>query len=311
MKNKKSKNLYDEVTEIIIELLSSHLGSWNKPWVQIGADGERAHNALSLRPYSGINQFLLSFKAVKEAFPTNAWMTFAQVRGEGGTIKKGQKASMVVYWKMMYFDRDGKRLDNWEVEALTRDERASAGINSKGMLRYFNVFNVAQTEGMAQKFYQVKEIASLSEFEKDARAEALLDGSGASIRYEAGNRAFYNSSQDVITLPLREQFKGTEALYETALHELGHWTGHFTRLNRPLGNEFGSPEYALEELVAELCAAFLCAELGFSKAITNNAAYIQSWISALQNDTKYIFKASKLAQDAVGFVGDRCLTNKV
>ena len=142
----------------------------------------------------------------------------------------------------------------------------------------------------------------LTEVEKDDTAEKLISNTRARIIHMVANEACYNYLHDVIFLPERNQFKGTAPYYETALHELAHWTGHKSRLDRSLKNIFGSDEYAKEELLAELCSAFLCADLGFSMSITNSAAYIQDWIRVLKADSRYIFKAVRGAEEAAKFI---------
>lgn len=297
------KNLYQEVTDTIITLLSEHISEyWNKPWVALDNEGLPARNAFSGNTYKGLNQMLLSFTAFKKEYPKNQWMTFNQIRQKGGSILKGEKSTSIYFWKFLFLDENGKRLDASKYEKLSPEQLKVQGITKRPLLRYFNIFNIFQTTGLDEAFYKVEATKELEEFEKDERAENLINSTNANITYKAGNRAYYNPSSDSITLPLRKQFTGKEAFYETSLHELGHWTGHPSRLNRDLFNKFGSESYAREELVAELTTAFLCAELGFTKTITNNAAYIQSWISKLEDDNRFIFKAASQAEKASTFI---------
>jgi len=297
------RNLYQEVTDTIIEMLSDHSISWDRPWVLLDEEGHTARNVFSSnRPYKGINQMLLSYIANKKSYPKNQWATFNQIRQNGGTIQKGEKSTCIYFWQFLYFGKNGKRIDPSKCEHLNPEELNTRGITKKSMLRYYNVFNIFQSIGLSDSFYEVKALEELNEFEKDEQAEQLINSTNATIYYKTSNRAFYNPTADTITLPLRGQFKGTEEFYETSLHELGHWTGHPKRLNRDLFNQSTKADYAKEELVAELTTAFLSVELGFTKAITNNSAYIKSWIQHLKNDNKFIFKASKQAEKAVGFI---------
>ena len=155
---------------------------------------------------------------------------------------------------------------------------------------------------LLQEWYEVNSLPILTEFDKDERAEALIEQTDANILHEESNQVFYDRHEDVIHLPERKQFKGKTSYYDTILHELAHWTGHESRLNRDLNNAFASPDYAKEELIAELAVAFMCADLGFSKQITNSAAYIKSWIGALNNDNRYIFQAVYKAEQATEFI---------
>lgn len=182
---------------------------------------------------------------------------------------------------------------------MSQEEYNNRGIKKVSLLKYFPVFNISQTEGLAEEFYYVKEKIVLSAPEMDTRAEQFIKETGAEIHYKSGDRAFYSPSNDSITLPFREQFKNKTAYYDTVLHELGHWTGHPKRMNRELHNKFGSENYAFEELVAELFSAFTCSHLGINKTMTNNVSYIKYWIESLNNDHKYIFRASKLAENAL------------
>ncbi|WP_262497229.1 ArdC family protein [Neolewinella xylanilytica] len=174
------------------------------------------------------------------------------------------------------------------------------------MLRVYRVFNVSQIDGLDPSFYEVEVGKPLEDFEKDDRAEALIQATGARIREVPGDRAFYSPTDDGIQMPLRGQFQGVaEAWYAVVLHEVGHWTGAPHRLDRNLKGAFGSAAYAEEELVAELTSAMVCARLGFSKMTTNNAAYIKSWLGALKSDTKFVFKAAAQAQRAADYILDK------
>lgn len=302
-------NLYKIVTDRIIKLLENQKLTWDKPWVSMSSDGQQAHNAFLKRTYSGINQILLSIKQVESGFPYSGWLTFKQINTLGGRVIKGQKSSAVFFYELLYFDKYKKRYNFNTVKNMSDDEKGKLKLKKRVILKYFNVFNIAQTTDLDLSFYKIGELPSLSNFEKDEKAEELIRSTNAHIIEWTSNEAFYNYVNDIICIPKREQFKGKEAYYETVLHELGHWTGHPLRLDRKLITTFASNDYAKEELVAELCSAFLCADLGFTKNISNNAAYIQEWINVLNKDHKYIFKAVKSAERAAGFIGS--FQNKV
>lgn len=293
-------NLYQVVTDKIIDLLENQKLTWDKPWVAITSDGRRAHNVISKRTYSGINQILLSIRQMESGYPYSGWLTFNQVKKLGGRVLLGQKSSEIFFTQLVFYGKNGKRYEFEQVQEMTEEKQCD--LKKHLILRYYNVFNIAQTSGLEDAFYEMEEIPILSSIEKDERAEDLINNTDASIIHWPSNEAFYNSINDVICLPRREQFKGKTAYYETVLHELSHWTGHPMRLNRNMKNVFGSEDYGKEELVAELCSSFLCAELGFSKTITNNAAYIQNWIDVLNNDHRFIFKAVRSAEKAAMYI---------
>lgn len=298
----KTDEIYKTVTDTITELLESQLEHWDRPWIAFGQENDYAKNAASQKYYRGVNQFLLSFALLQKGFFKNTWLTFNQVKTMGGHVIKGEKSAPIVFFKKAYLDKDKKYVKPEKVQTMTRAQIREAGITSIPVLKLYRVFNVAQTEGLDAKFYDIVPQEPLQDFEKDERAERLIYATGAEIEITESNRAFYNREADKIRLPLREQFKGTEPFYATALHELGHWTGHPSRLNRDFGKAFGDTAYAKEELVAELTSAFCCAALGFSKTITDNAAYIKNWLGILKQDEKAVIRASYQAQKAADFI---------
>ncbi|MBI1227773.1 MAG: DUF1738 domain-containing protein [Bacteroidetes bacterium] len=299
----KTNEIYQTVTNTIIEHLEAHKTDWNRPWIAFGQDNDFARNAHTGTYYRGVNQFLLSFTLIQTGFLKNTWLTFNQVKELGGHVLKGEKSSPIAFYKKAYVTEDNKYVKPDKAEGMTPAQFKEAGITSIPVLKLYRVFNVAQTEGLDDKFYEAQPQEPLQDFEKDDRAEGLIHSTGADIEITQSNRAYYDRSADKIRLPLREQFKGeAEPFYATALHELGHWTGHPSRLDREKGAEFGDLEYAKEELVAELCSAFCCAALGFSKTITSNAAYIQSWLGVMKADNKAVVRASAQAQKAADFI---------
>ncbi len=293
-----NKNLYQEITKTIVEMLETQLEKWNMPWICLDQNGESAHNALSHNTYNGINQLLLSYMTFKNAYQKNSWLTFNQISKMGGKVVKGCKSVPIYFWSILYYQNESIIPED-VIKTMSQEEYNNRGIKKVSLLKYFPVFNISQTEGLAEEFYYVKEKNVLTDPEMDTRAEQFIKETGAEIQYKAGDRAFYSPINDSIVLPFREQFKSQTAYYDTVLHELGHWTGHPKRMNRELHNKFGSENYAFEELVAELFSAFTCSHLGINKTMTNNASYIKNWIEALNNDHKYIFRASKLAENAL------------
>ncbi|MFI5405265.1 MAG: ArdC family protein [Nitrososphaerales archaeon] len=295
-------DFYLAVTNQIVELLENQKLTWNKPWITLSKDGKRPHNACSGRFYSGLNQILLSFRQMRSKYPYSGWMTFKQIQDEGGRVLAGNRASSIFHYKLIYSDNMGRKHEPAQVLQMSLSEQQGLELRKHSLLLYYNVFNLAQTSGLSEAYYTLNEQPFLTEVEKDDTAEKLITNTRARIIHMDANEACYNYLHDVIFLPERNQFKGTVPYYETALHELAHWTGHKSRLDRSLKNVFGSDEYAKEELVAELCSAFLCADLGFSMSITNNAAYIHDWIRALKADSRCIFKAIRGAEEAARFI---------
>lgn len=299
-----SHEIYQMVTDTIIELLEQHQKGWNKPWISLGTDNDYARNPTTEKYYRGINQFLLGFSMMKKGYLKNQWATFKQIKSQKGSVLKGEKSTPVIFYKTAYIDDKKKYYKPDVVKKMNFNQMQSLGINTIPVLKLYRVFNIAsQTEGLDESFYTHDVEEELQSFEKDESAENLIKETGATIIEKESNRAFYDIAQDHIVLPNRNQFKGEkEPFYATALHELGHWTGHKSRLNREFGKSFGDSNYAKEELVAELTSAFCCAHLGFSKTITNNAEYLRNWLSILKQDSKAIVKASAQAQKASDYI---------
>ena len=288
----KTEELYQKVTNTIIELLEKvEATQGNFHWNNITKT--RPKNIFKNNDYTGINFLYLSVIAILRKYPTNFWLTFKDIQQLKGKIKKGSKASEVIFYKTNLYDKDGN---------LTTDiEQAKS---KKRVIKYYYVFNVADIEGLPEAYYIDNKIneAVLTQWQKDDQAEQIISATGAKIQYLPQNRAFYRQSDDTITLPIREQFTGTTPFYSTVFHELIHWTGHENRCNREKGGRFGDEKYAFEELIAELGATFICSHLNFEEHITENAIYIKSWLEALKNDTLFIFKASAQASKAADYI---------
>lgn len=299
----KQQDIYQTVTNDIIKLLENHIAEgWKQPWIAMGADNSPAKNATTGKAYRGINQFLLGMQLMQKKYLKNQWLTFKQAKDLNAKVKKGEKSSPIVFTKPAYVTKDSDFIPLDKMGDLTPEQQKAKGLKKIFMLKMYRVFNVVQTEGLAPEFYHIEPQEPLPEFERNEKAENLISSTDAKIEIVKSNKAFYNPNLDKIQLPLREQFKGTEPFYSTALHELGHWTGHPSRLNRDLKNKFGDASYAKEELVAELTSAFLCATLGFEKTITQNAAYLKGWLGALKKDNKAIVKAAQQAQKAADYI---------
>ena len=273
-------NVYQLVTDRIIAELEKGRIPWNKPWTGIRSG---AYSRATGKPYSLLNQLLL----VKPG----EYLTYKQAQAAGGTVKKGEKSQIVVFWKPL------------EVEKENED-----GSKQKQMipiLKYYNVFHIDQCEGVKPRFVQEVFVP----VDPVAKAEAILadysQRSGCRIFNEQQDRAYYRPFTDEIHLPLREQFPQIAEYYSTAFHEATHSTGHTSRLNRLNTSAFfGSEDYSKEELIAEMGSAILMNELGIETPDTfrNSAAYIQGWLKALKDDSRLIVSAAGKAEKAVRLI---------
>lgn len=286
-------DIYAEITDKIIAELESGLIPWEKPWAGINT-GAISH--ATGRPYSLINQFLLR--------QPGEYITFNQCKQEGGNVKKGAKAKMVVFWKVIpkeKTDADGNAV---------KDSDGNAVVEGLPVLRYFNVFHISDCDGIAPKFPTPEAVQTATANE---RAEAVFADYIARehVRFSSRKQdeAYYSPVSDTIVLPLREQFQRTAEYYSTMFHEATHSTGHPTRLNRldlhgGAENHFGGEEYSKEELVAEIGAATILHEIGIDTAgsFRNSAAYIQSWLRALKNDKRLIVSAAARAEKAARLI---------
>ena len=269
-------DVYKEVTDRIIAQLENGIIPWQKPWIASG----NAISHVTGHSYSFLNQMLLG--------RPGEYVTFAQCQKEGGKIKKGEKASMVVFWKFI------------EQEDEEIQEKKQVPV-----LRYFNVFHIDQCLGLKAKHQQ--ELPNTAAADKIAEGiiSDYLNREGIKLQHQEGDRAFYQPSSDSITLPLLAQFAETAEYYSTAFHELTHSTGHASRLDRLSKTAyFGSDAYSKEELVAEIGAATLvnAAGLETSSSFRNNAAYIQNWLKVLKNDKRFIINAATKAEKAVSLI---------
>ena len=284
-----SRDIQQEVTDSILAIMERGTLPWRKDWDGRGSwDMALPHNPATKRQYHGINILLLWASAQKYGYQSNAWMTYKQAVTLGGNVRKGERGTMVVLWKP--FTKRGKP---GEPAPDPTDKE-----NQFWMVRHFTVFNVEQCEGLTK----IPAPAVLPEVERLAYVEEFLGHIGATVRH-GGDRAYFSPTDDYIGLPAAASFKTLEGYYATSLHEHSHWTGHKSRLNRlDKLARFGSESYAAEELVAELGAAFLCAELGIASDLENHASYLANWIKVLKADKRAIFTAAGAASKAAEFL---------
>jgi putative DNA primase/helicase len=300
----KSSKIYDTISQTMIELLESlktNPERWERPWI-LSENGLGAHNAQTKRHYSGINQIYLSYLCLRNNYSFNRWLTFKQVHDLGGRVKKDQRAAIIVFSKKIQLleNQTGKKQNE------TEEERGEETLKPriKFMLNYYNVFNVDQCEGIGEGFSLPYDKTDL-EFNPIDSAEEIIKNSGAVINYSEQEKAFYTGGLDLISLPLRKQFKSVTGFYQTVFHELGHWTGHRDRLNRKLFNMFGSEDYAREELTAEMCSVFVNSLCGIDVKIKQSAAYIESWLMAIKEDKTAFIRSTMQAQTAANYILER------
>lgn len=283
------RDLYSEVSARIVAELEAGAAPWVKPW-SATAGQNVPQNAVTNRPYSGCNVILL-WLARNRGWPTPRFLTFKQAIDAGGNVRKGEHGTKVYFVKQLQI-KDGEE-----------DARLVP------MMREYTVFNVAQCENLPDGVNAGKPMRVRNPDTRHASADEFLRSTRADIR-DGHGEAYYVPSHDFISVPAFEAFKGADHFYCTAFHELTHWTGHQSRLDRDLKNRFGSHEYAAEELIAELGAAFLCAEFGFDGDM-RNAGYIATWIELLKADKRAFFTACNRASKAAEYLRGLALAEPV
>ena len=285
-------SIFDRVTQKIIADLEQGVRPWQKPWSGSNA-APRIIRPLrhSGEPYNGVNILLLWDAAINSGFQNPTWMTFKQAEDYGAHVRKGEKASLVVY---------ANKITKTETDADTGKDIE----REIPFLKGYSVFNVEQIEGLPETFLLPPQApAEPSGISRLENVEHFIRNTGAVIRH-GGDRAYYTEGSDHVQMPVIDAFRDSESYYGTLTHELTHWTKHTSRMNRDFGRVvWGDEGYAKEELVAEIGSAFLCADLGITPEVReDHAAYIESWLKALKNDKKLIFTAAAHASRAVEFM---------
>ena len=285
----KRQDLYETVTNKIIAQLEEGKLPWVRPWNNAGANPLAIpRNAKTGNRYSGINVFILWDAG--ESFGQFKWLTYKQAKAMGGNVRKGESGVRIYY------------ADKF-IPKAEKAKAAETGDDAKPVwfLKGYTVFNIEQCDGLPDSLFEGP-AGPLPEKEAVPIAEDLIKATGADFRI-GGNSAYYVPSADFIQVPPQESFKDQINYYRTCFHELGHWTGHKSRLDRGLdkGDGFGSKVYAKEELVAEMATAFVCASLGIVPTV-RHADYIGSWLEVLNNDNRFVFKAASLASKAADYL---------
>jgi antirestriction protein ArdC len=278
------------ITDKIVKLLEAGTAPWHKPWSTAGVSPS---NAISRKAYRGINVLLLGCQPYSSPF----WLTFKQAKDAGGSVKKGEKGSAIVFWKQ-----------------LTKEqEQADGSVEERkfGMLRYYTVFNVEQTEACKLDLPAAVESSPVERIEHCERVYRDMAGK-PELRHDAPQarfQAYYSPSLDYINLPAIERFDKAEFYYSVMFHELTHSTGHASRLDRATLTQmvrFGDTNYSKEELVAEMGAAMLAGITGIEQyTIENSAAYLNSWIGKMKGDPRLVIQAASQAQKAVDHILNR------
>lgn len=281
-------DIHQHLTDRIVAAIEAGAGKWQMPWHR-GSGGRHPVNVASANKYRGVNVLGLWVEAQVNGFSSHLWGTFRQWADKGATVRKGQKASYVVFYKEIEIDADA--------EGETSSRR-------RLFARATPVFNADQVDGFGVPTVPI----SIDEL---PNVEDFIADTGATVIH-GGGRACFIPKLDEIHIPLRTSFVGsatstaTEAYYSTLLHELTHWTAPSHRCNRDLSGRFGGEAYAMEELVAELGSAFLCAELGITiEPRADHAQYLAHWLTVLKADKRAIFTASSKASEAAAFLATR------
>jgi antirestriction protein ArdC len=290
MKTTERRDFYTTITEAIVAQLEAGVRPWHQPW---NAQHKAGTVSRPLRnngkPYQGINVLVLWIASIEKGYSCPIWLTFNQAREAGGFVKKGEKGTTVVY---------ANSFEKKETDTSTGEE----SVERIAILKAYTVFNAQQIEGLPSHYLAVSEAPRNLE-DRLQHAEEFFGNTGADIR-QGGNKAFYSPSADYIQLPPFESFDNRTSYYGTLAHECCHWTKHATRLNRSFDSKrFGDAGYAMEELVAELGAAFLGADLGIEpEVMPDHVGYLQSWLKVLKSDSKAIFTAASYASRAAEYL---------
>ena len=278
--SKEKLDVYEIVTDRIIDLLEKGVVPWHKPWA--GGSNQLPCNLVSKKAYRGVNVWLLSCAGYSSPY----WVSYKQATELGGQVRKGEKSTLVVYWKM-----------------FENIDKATGEKKTIPMLRYYNVFNVSQCDGI--KTPESDEIVKI-DFDPIDEAEKIVNNMQKKPRITHNDqRAYYDRANDYVNMPNKETFDKVESYYSVLFHELTHATGHEDRLGRLQKDvsRFGDSSYAKEELVAEMGASFLCATSGIiERTLDNSAAYIASWLKALKNDKKLVVSAAGKAHAACDYI---------
>lgn len=297
----KSSAFYNDYVKKVADIFIKKLEEGTAPWqIQWETSDATPRSAITEKHYRGMNFLYLALIQQQKQYKDPRWITFKQAIDLGGHVKKGEKGTHCIFWKVIDPEKERlKKQENNSVNEPDRDDKNEV----KDSFRIpcpFTVFNVEQCEGLKLKPLEKAE----HHWNPVEKAERILRHSGAKIVHAKQNEAYYSLSRDEIVLPLKTQFKTPEGFYDTALHELGHWTGHSSRLGRDMGGGFGSISYAKEELRAEIASMMISDSVGIKHDMNNHASYVASWIEVLKSDPKELFRAAADADRIKEFILD-------
>ena len=287
-KDKPQETHAEKIANLIIKQIEAGTAPWQKPWNSDHPSG-LPHNGITGNRYKGGNAIYLQATQIENEYEDPRWMTYKQAQSVGAQVKKDEKSTEIVHYKF----KETKWVEN------DKGEKEKVTVNlSKPRAFSARVFNAEQIDGLEP--YQAPEIT----WDKNERAEAILQASKAEIIHDQADSAFYSPVRDQIHLPSESAFPTQEKYYATALHELGHWTGNQNRLDRDLSGRFGSESYAKEELRAEIASLMIAQETGIAPETERHAAYVKSWVKVLQDDPTEITRAASDAEQITNYVLD-------
>jgi len=290
----KSPDTYQKITNKILSQLEKGCVPWVQPWKTAKHSAANPHNAGSKRSYNGVNRVILWMEQIFCGYPTDGWLTYKQAEALGGHVRKGEKGTMVIWISRKEIpvkDSNGK---------VEKNKDGSTKTKKIPLMREFWVFNLAQIDDLPEKYQVMPVVENEDKPLEDATFTAWVKGTKANIKH-GGDQAYFRPSTDEIQMPKPAWFDSASHYKATMLHELTHWTGAKHRLDRDLKPRFAEQAYAAEELVAELGAAFLCADLNVDGDL-RHADYIGHWIKLLKDDPKAIFTASSKATAAATYL---------
>ncbi len=295
------RDFRQEVTDNIIGMLERGVAPWQKPWEPGASSLGIPFNPTSERTYRGGNAIHLMATGLQRGYEDPRWMTYKQASDNGWQVRRGEKGTQIEYWEVRQAsDQTQPYRPDGSGDGSAANGNGADAEKSRLIHRVYTVFNAQQIDRIPRHTPQLH-----TSFEAVQAGEQILNNSGANITHDQADRAFYSRSQDSIHLPPKDAFKDSAGYYGTVLHELAHWTGHPTRLDRSTltdSDRFGDVNYAKEELRAELASVFLAAERGIPHDPEQHASYVSSWIGALKRDKNEIFRAAHDASKATDFI---------
>lgn len=295
------RDFRQEVTDRIIGMLENGVAPWQKPWNPADASLDMPMNPTTGKAYRGGNAIHLMATGLLRGYGDPRWMTYWQAAGLEWQVRKGEKGTQIEFWEVKAGrDTRSEAIRDGDGEGQRPADEPDKSRANRLIHRVYTVFNAKQIDGIPEWTPNERSV-----FEVVETAEQILKNSGGTIRHDQADRAFYNRSSDSVHLPPKHAFHDAAGYYGTALHELAHWTGHPSRLDRATLNEtyrFGDVSYAKEELRAELASVFLAAERGIPHEPAQHAAYVGSWIKVLKQDKNEIFRAAHDASRAADFL---------